>query len=196
LIILIINEQQYYNKGENILVFPYGSVPLKTYLPDGDIDLEVFLPLSSTASYLTHLPAMLEKESASPLPMSMALSSNSNSSPGLLNQTAMIQSDRDQPQQQQQQQQQEILKVRGVTTIVGDVKIIKCVVNNVTVDISFNNIGGIRTLAFLEAVDGLIGKDHLLKKSILLIKAWCYYETRLVGSHHGTTLCVEYFLTL
>lgn len=27
---------------ENPQVFPFGSVPLKTYLPDGDIDLTLF----------------------------------------------------------------------------------------------------------------------------------------------------------
>lgn len=33
-------------------------------------------------------------------------------------------------------------------------------------------------------VDYVIGKDHLFKRSILLIKAWCYYESRILGSHH------------
>lgn len=34
-------------------------------------------------------------------------------------------------------------------------------------------------------VDRLIGKDHLFKHSIILIKAWCYYESRILGAHHG-----------
>ena len=34
-------------------------------------------------------------------------------------------------------------------------------------------------------VDHLIGKDHLFKRSIILIKAWCYYESRILGAHHG-----------
>lgn len=34
-------------------------------------------------------------------------------------------------------------------------------------------------------VDRVIGKDHLFKRSILLIKAWCYYESRILGAHHG-----------
>jgi hypothetical protein len=38
---------------------------------------------------------------------------------------------------------------------------------------------------FLEWCDERIGKSHLLKKSFLLIKAWCYYESRLLGAHHG-----------
>ena len=34
-------------------------------------------------------------------------------------------------------------------------------------------------------VDHLVGKDHLFKRSIILIKAWCYYESRILGAHHG-----------
>ncbi|KAJ0088925.1 hypothetical protein Patl1_31518 [Pistacia atlantica] len=34
-------------------------------------------------------------------------------------------------------------------------------------------------------VDRLIGKDHLFKRSVILIKAWCYYESRILGAHHG-----------
>ena len=34
-------------------------------------------------------------------------------------------------------------------------------------------------------IDHLIAKDHLFKKSIILIKAWCYYESRILGALHG-----------
>ncbi|CAN6312866.1 unnamed protein product, partial [Urochloa humidicola] len=30
-----------------------------------------------------------------------------------------------------------------------------------------------------------VGKNHLFKRSIILIKAWCYYESRLLGANHG-----------
>jgi hypothetical protein len=31
----------------------------------------------------------------------------------------------------------------------------------------------------------LINQNHLFKRSIILIKAWCYYESRILGAHHG-----------
>lgn len=31
----------------------------------------------------------------------------------------------------------------------------------------------------------MIKKNHLFKRSIILIKAWCYYESRILGAHHG-----------
>ena len=34
-------------------------------------------------------------------------------------------------------------------------------------------------------MDQIIGKNHLFKRSIILIKAWCYYESRILGSHYS-----------
>ncbi|KAG6725604.1 hypothetical protein I3842_02G040000 [Carya illinoinensis] len=65
------------------------------------------------------------------------------------------------------------------------VKIIKCLVENIVADISFDQLGGLCTLCFLEEVDHLINQNHLFKRSIILIKAWCYYESRILVAHHG-----------
>ncbi|KAL2496293.1 Uncharacterized protein Fot_40050 [Forsythia ovata] len=64
---------------------------------------------------------------------------------------------------------------------------------NIVVDVSFKQIGDLCTLCCLEKVDLLIGKDHLFKCSIILIKAWCYYESRIIVAHHGliTTYALE-----
>jgi len=42
-------------------------------------------------------------------------------------------------------------------------------------------------------VDQLVGKNHVFKRSIILVKAWCYYESRILGAHHGllSTYAVE-----
>ncbi|KAG0473573.1 hypothetical protein HPP92_015430 [Vanilla planifolia] len=76
-------------------------------------------------------------------------------------------------------------EVKDVQYIHAEVKLVKCLVQNIVVDISFNQIGGLGTLCFLEQVDRIIGKDHLFKRSVILIKAWCYYESRILGAHHG-----------
>uniref|UniRef100_A0A7N0U3C5 Polymerase nucleotidyl transferase domain-containing protein n=1 Tax=Kalanchoe fedtschenkoi TaxID=63787 RepID=A0A7N0U3C5_KALFE len=128
-------------------VFTFGSVPLKTYLPDGDIDLTTF---SSTPdlkdSWANDVRNMLESEE--------------------MNENAEFQ-------------------VKEVQFIQAEVKIVKCLVENIVVDISFNQIGGLCTLCFLEEVDHVINQNHLFKRSIILIKAWCYYESRILGAHHG-----------
>ncbi|KAL9680056.1 hypothetical protein QQ045_017930 [Rhodiola kirilowii] len=127
-------------------LFPYGSVPLKTYLPDGDIDLTA-LSSTKTADVLANdVRAVLEKR---------------------------------------QQGKAGQYEIHDVQFIDAEVKLVKCLVQNIVVDISFNQLGGICTLCFLEQVDRLIGKDHLFKRSIILVKAWCYYESRILGAHHG-----------
>ncbi|KAI7995156.1 hypothetical protein LOK49_LG11G00117 [Camellia lanceoleosa] len=76
----------------------------------------------------------------------------------------------------------------------AQVKIIKCLVENIVVDISFNQLGGLCTLCFLEEVDHLINQNHLFKRSIILIKAWCYYESRVEtggNPESSTEVCLK-----
>ncbi|XP_057484694.1 uncharacterized protein LOC130771094 [Actinidia eriantha] len=127
-------------------VFPYGSVPLKTYLPDGDIDLTA---LSS--------PIVEETLARDVIAVLQGAEQNENAE----------------------------YEVKDTQFIDAEVKLVKCLVQNIVIDISFNQLGGLCTLCFLEQVDRLVGKDHLFKRSIILIKAWCYYESRILGAHHG-----------
>ncbi|URE48338.1 Nucleotidyltransferase domain [Musa troglodytarum] len=97
-------------------VFTFGSVPLKTYLPDGDIDLTAF-------------------------------SDNEN------------------------------LKDTWATAVCG-------VLENE--EKSENAEFRVKEVKYIQAeMDKVINQNHLFKRSIILIKAWCYYESRILGAHHG-----------
>ncbi|KAL0727923.1 hypothetical protein Bca4012_024016 [Brassica carinata] len=127
-------------------VHSFGSVPLKTYLPDGDIDLTAFGGPCHEEDLALQVFSVLERE-------------EHNVGAQFL--------------------------IKDVQLIRAEVKLVKCLVQNIVVDISFNQLGGICTLCFLEKIDHLIGKKHLFKRSIILIKAWCYYESRILGALHG-----------
>lgn len=127
-------------------VFPYGSVPLRTYLPDGDIDLSVFTFATADDGLVSDVYNVLRGE---------------------------------------EHNEASHYNVKDVHCIHAEVKLVKCIVEDIVVDISFNQLGGLGTLCFLEQVDRLTGKDHLFKRSIILIKAWCYYKSRILGAHHG-----------
>eukprot|EP00899_Mesostigma_viride_P015212 jgi/Mesvir1/23692/Mv18645-RA.1 len=128
-------------------VFAFGSVPLKTYLPDGDIDLTAFSNARDFRErWASELRTVLEAE---------------------------------------ERRSDAEFRVKDIQTINAEVKLIKCLVENIVVDISANQLGGLCTLCFLEQVDRLVGKQHLFKRSIILVKSWCYYESRLLGAHHG-----------
>ncbi|KAJ9698869.1 hypothetical protein PVL29_007781 [Vitis rotundifolia] len=96
-------------------VFPYGSVPLKTYLLDGDIDLTALCSSNVEEALASDVHAVLKGE---------------------------------------EQNENAEFEVKDIQFITAE-------------------------------VDRLIGKDHLFKRSIILIKSWCYYESRILGAHHG-----------
>ncbi|PWA98409.1 hypothetical protein CTI12_AA019290 [Artemisia annua] len=127
-----------------IKVFLYGSVPLKTYLPVGDIDLTVVG--DENISFPGRVVDLLEIEKE-----------NENAE----------------------------FEIQNINCIYAEVKIIKCNVGGFSIDISWNQLGGLCSLCFLEQVDSLIEKDNLFKRSIILIKSWCHYEGHIHGSSSG-----------
>lgn len=52
------------------------------------------------------------------------------------------------------------------------VKLLKCLVDNIVVDISFDMLGGISTVCFLESIDRFIRREHLFKRSIILVSPY------------------------
>lgn len=44
-------------------------------------------------------------------------------------------------------------------------------------------MGGVCTLHFMNLMSKIIGKEQLLKKSIILLKAWFTYESSFLGSY-------------
>ncbi|KAF0714049.1 Aste57867_4063 [Aphanomyces stellatus] len=64
-----------------------------------------------------------------------------------------------------------------------------CNVGKVVVDISANAFHEIRGAYFLEAMDKLIGKAHLFKRSVLLVHGWLVYESGAsTDTKHGEIL--------
>jgi hypothetical protein len=61
-------------------------------------------------------------------------------------------------------------KIRNVEFINARIKLSKCYVNNIGVDITVNQLSSLSAIAFLEEADLCIGQNHLFKRSLLLIK--------------------------
>ena len=65
----------------------------------------------------------------------------------------------------------------------ADVEIIKINFRGMMVDISIGQYGGLCTLDLMNFFDDkVIGQNHLLKRSIIMLKAWMTYESSLLGS--------------
>ena len=145
-------------QDENVLVTAFGSVPLRTYLPDGDIDVCLLGPHSS----LSKEPCWTQR-----LRDHIEFAEADDAANGRVSEFA----------------------VSEIHVVHAEVRLMKCICDGVVVDVSANQFGGLATLGFLEEVDSFISdklnSDGLFKRSIVLIKAWGFYEGRLLGAHHA-----------
>ncbi|CAN0923834.1 hypothetical protein LINGRAHAP2_LOCUS33775 [Linum grandiflorum] len=92
-------------------VFAFGSVPLKTYLPDGDIDLTILSHQHMETELIHGVLFILEWHVHDPK-----------------------------------------FNITAVQRIKAQVQLVKCVVNGICVDISFNQLEGLSTVCFMEEV--------------------------------------------
>lgn len=123
-----------------------GSSSLRTYLPEGDIDLVLLTDHTSSSS--------------------VSSSENFRNTLGrvfeALCQEISSKDDELSPHKS--------MTIRNIGLVNGRTKVAHCVVNNVGVDITVNQLGSLATVTFLEEADRCLGLDHLLKRSIILIK--------------------------
>ena len=92
------------------------------------------------------------------------------------------------------------MTIRNVEFINARTKLCHCLVNNVGIDVTINSTGALTTVLFIEECDRYLGRNHIFKKSLMLIKAWALNESpsyvgqSLLGSKTGMlssyALCV------
>lgn len=56
--------------------------------------------------------------------------------------------------------------------------VVQCAQDKIRMEISVNNISGMLLTAALEVFNHIVGKDNLLKKSLILIKLWINFESK------------------
>lgn len=155
-----------------------GSCALKTYLPDADIDMSVFVPRTSNqaadpvASLTAHICKAMQKQQAA-----RVASRLSSATP------------KKRHHRHGDPRRQPPLHFHSVTCISADTCVIKCIVDNMSVDITFGQENAVASLELFERFDAsYIGQNHILKKSILLLKAWLLHDaTRAAGEDATST---------
>ena len=177
-----------------VKAFTYGSVPLKTYLPDGDIDLAIFQnkrsPQQLRDTWFIQLSNFLQREEHNPTAYFRVREAHVIHAEVRHNCLLLITCN---SQKDNRTQQQHRILVRGTATGLlsctvtafpnsscrlfdcstwahaMQVKLVKCLVDNIVVDISFQSLGGLCTVNFLESIDRRIDDHHLFKRSIILV---------------------------
>lgn len=69
--------------------------------------------------------------------------------------------------------------IRNVEFRNARTKLAHCVVNNLDVDITVNQINALESNILLEEADRAIGADHVFKKSVLLLKVYIAFNPTL-----------------
>ena len=73
--------------------------------------------------------------------------------------------------------------ITDINLIFADVKLIKCKFDNLPIDISINNLVALCKLLFFAHLEKNYLDTYIFKRTILLIKSWCYYEGCILGSN-------------
>ena len=118
-----------------------GSSALKSYMPESDLDMVLLAP---------HIYNNRDE---------MGLLTN------IFNALCAEVSDKEDGQSAHPE-----MTIRNVEFVNARTKLAHCLVNNIAVDITVNQVGALTALTFLEEVDRFIGCDHLFKRSVLLVK--------------------------
>lgn len=132
-------------------LFPIGSTISHTFLKDSDMNCTAFVsakaPLVDDTWYVKVNEALC-------LSAFQQQSSSSDSPVGANN-----------------------IVVSNVSFVNREMKMIRSIINGITVDITMNQYQSLFMETVIERVDDFIGRDHLFKRSFLLIKAWFQYES-------------------
>ena len=145
-------------------LFIYGSFSLKTYLKDSDIDITIVLENKENHDILI------------------------NPSNVLINNILQIIKN----SFEEYNKKMQFNTFTEIKIILADIKLLKCQIDSYFINISINNFSGLLKIIFMDYIFKAINKDNkdkniakILLRSILLIKAWCYYEGNLLGSNIG-----------
>ncbi len=75
--------------------------------------------------------------------------------------------------------------ITDINLIFVDVKLIKCKFDELPIDITINNFVGLSKLNFMSYLENQGLANSFFKRTLILIKAWCYYEGCILGSNNG-----------
>ncbi|KAH8070362.1 RNA uridylyltransferase [Aureococcus anophagefferens] len=75
----------------------------------------------------------------------------------------------------------EAMDIRNVTLVNARTTVVNCLVLNIPVDVTANHVESVAAQLLLEETDRAVGQEHLFKRTVLLVKAWCRHESCRYG---------------
>lgn len=142
-------------------IFTYGSFPIKTYMKDADIDITIIFEDIKTHKLVLNVPFEI-------ISNTIVILKNAFETFNF---------------------EENMNVFTEINIIYAEVRLLKCKYENLSLDISVNNLTGISKILFMSYIeknfDEHINNYSLFKRTLLLIKSWAYYEGNLIGSNIG-----------
>ena len=118
-------------------VFPYGSFPTKTYLKDADIDITIFFESKMTKKILFDLPLQLIDKSLLSIKEGFDIYNT----------------------------KQKFELISDIKIINAGIRLLKCKIGSISLDISINNFSGLYKILFIDFIESQL-KVQMKKKII------------------------------
>ena len=158
----------------NTYILPYGSFPMKSYLKNADIDITIFLQSKQEQNIITEIPVEL-----------------------ISNMIILIKDEFE-----RYNKESAFVLFSEIKLIMADVRLLKCKIKNISLDISVNNFSGIYKVVLIDYIENQFknefnrlnlftdnsfseNKIQIFRRTLILIKAWCLFEGNLMGSNIG-----------
>ena len=152
----------------------YGSYPIKTYLNNADIDITIFFESKKEQKVLIELPI------------------------DVINKAIII--IKEEFERYNKESAFELFS--DIRIILADIRLLKCKIGSISLDISINNFSGLFKIIFINYIEDqfqsqfikknlfpdspyIDNKINIFRRSLLLIKGWCLLEGNLMGSNIG-----------
>ena len=156
----------------NTFIFPYGSYPMKSYLKNADIDITIFL--QSKQEVFTEIPIEI------------------------INDMIILIKEKF----ERYNKESAFVLFSEIKIIMADIRLLKCKIGNISLDISVNNFSGIYKVVLIDYIENQFknefnrlnlfndnafseNKIQIFRRTLILIKAWCLFEGNLMGSNIG-----------
>ena len=155
-------------------IFPYGSFPIKSYLNNADIDITIFFESKFEKKILFDLRDEFVNNSI-----------------------ILIKKEFERYNKEVSFELFSEIKI-----IMADIKLLKCKIGSINLDISINNFSGLYKIVLIGYIENQFktqfnknnlfiessysdNKLNIFRRTLLLVKGWCFYEGNLMGSNIG-----------
>ncbi|EPY18607.1 hypothetical protein AGDE_15700 [Angomonas deanei] len=175
--------------------FLFGSVNMRTVLPEGDNDITIeidgLLPEeqcvapSPPTGKSGVTPPLTTDSSYGNREGTLQLTTNVDGKPSLAPPVAISVTAGDLLARVKEVLEQGKTPLYVDALVLAEVRVLKLSMEGCSYDLTVSQFGGVNCVRFTHEVDAVIGGQHILKSTLLLLKAWCSYEAHILGGQGG-----------